>query len=150
MGLTVENDGAIDPNVEALAFAAARLQGAARLSAGLFGDELVIVERWSGAVRAYGAADGAHAPLIDVVANYLADMLPFDATVLLDLPGRVAEVRLAGDDRNRFEDRGAEYLDRVRGTYLHWARDSNTPVVDSDRPLEVVLASVTAILGLHD
>ncbi len=71
-----------------------------------------------------------------------------DLTVLLDMPAAAALRRLEGP-ADRMESRGEAYLEAVRGAYLQQLPKASdrTLVVDADRPLESVTASLEAALA---
>lgn len=127
-------DRYLDPAAEALAFASARLNGLRRAVLSCEAEDaetLVVLERWSGAVVAYGLESGVSSTVLGISERLLDDCADVNLTVLLDTPGLVAHGRLeCQSDRNRFETRGAEYLERVRIQYMRWAEARGVQVVD--------------------
>lgn len=125
-------------DAETLAFASARLHTAGALAPARCPPpmEMIILERWAGAVVAYGTVAGASPFLLRVLEAALTGALPVDVTVLLDTPGEVAEARVTRlGDRNRFETQGPGYLERVRRQYLAWDRSGRSPSsTDSKTP----------------
>lgn len=137
----IMNTPDLDVIAETLAFASARLHSAANLlpSGADESADLVIAERWAGAVVAYGAAAGTEPPLLHVLESLLTASARIDRTVLVDVPGAVAAARLARQtDRNRFETAGAEYLEDVRQNYLAWSNARSVALVDGMWPSDTV------------
>ncbi|OLE27414.1 MAG: hypothetical protein AUG49_05365 [Catenulispora sp. 13_1_20CM_3_70_7] len=124
--------GDLDVDAEALAFGSARLHAAVLLRpAAESTGELIVLERWAGALMAYGAAVGTSPVLLHTLESALVDALPIHHTFVVDVTGRTADERLlAQKNTNRFEVQGACYLEQVRQEYLRWARRHDVPVVD--------------------
>jgi dTMP kinase len=92
---------------------------------------LVILERWAGAIVAYGRAAGTSEQILAALEMALTTALPHCKSFLIDVPGVVAADRLrATNDPNKFETRGHEYLDQVGREYRRWASDRNVRVID--------------------
>jgi thymidylate kinase len=122
--------GALPADAETLAFASARLHTASTLTYPS-PNELIVLERWAGAVIAYGTVAGASPFLLRALESSLAGALPVDLTILLDVPGTVAATRLAAlADQNRFETQGAGYLEKVRRQYRAWASIRHVPIIN--------------------
>ncbi len=122
---------------EALAFAAARWDGLVALEANLDPSRLYVIERWAGAVEAYGLADRCSPSVISVLEDLLWSRASF-STVLVDVTGETADGRLRRmSGLNRFETRGSPYLETVRGFYLQWAQRRDVPIVSADVHAEV-------------
>jgi thymidylate kinase len=137
----------LDVDAESLAFVSARLHGVSQLE-GRGRRDLIIFERWSGAVVAYGTAVAASPDLLDTLEGLLASALAVDFTYLVDVPGAVAARRLSEQtDTNRFETSGPEYLERVRQEYLKWAHERQVPVVSGMLPGPELSAKVADIVG---
>jgi thymidylate kinase len=136
-------------DAEALAFTSARLHTAARLSRPTPGD-LVLVERWAGAVVAYGAAAGTNSALLGELEATLSTALRADCTLLLDLPAAVACGRLtSAPSLNRFETAGTGYLERVRLQYQIWAAASKATILDATMsPQHLASAAIGVITPL--
>jgi thymidylate kinase len=109
---------------------------------------MIILERWAGAVVAYGTVAGASPFLLRALEAALAGALPVDVTVVLDTPGHVAEARVARlGGRNRFETRGPGYLERVRRQYLAWASMRQIPVINGQQDPAVVAGQVSDLIS---
>jgi thymidylate kinase len=138
----IMNATELDVDAESCAFVSARLHGAAQLrrAAEAGQNDLIVLERWSGAVVAYGTAVAVSPRLLDALESVLAAALPVDRTFLVDVPGAVAARRLAEQtDTNRFEARAPEYLEQarleqVRQEYLSWANARGIPVISGMLP----------------
>src|SRR6266542_2840039 len=103
----------ISGDTETLAFAAARLQSTRTLRCvGRQPADLLIVERWTAALIAYGAVAEANQTLLSAIRDVLDAALPIEGTAYLDVPGTVAQHRLARQtEHNRFETLGSGYLE---------------------------------------
>ncbi|MFI0354261.1 dTMP kinase [Actinomadura sp. 9N407] len=140
---------ALTADAETLAFASARLHTAAVLAADRCppAHQLIVLERWAGAVTAYGTVAGASPFLLRALEGALAGALPVDVPVLLDVPGDVAEERLRGlGTRNRFETQGPGYLERVRRHYLTWASIRQVPVINGQQATLTAAEQVTGLI----
>jgi dTMP kinase len=134
---------------ETLAFASARLHTAGILAPARCppAGEMIILERWAGAVVAYGTVAGASPFLLRALEAALTGALPADVTVLLDAPGEIAEARVTRlGDRNRFETQGAGYLERVRRQYLAWASIRQIPVINGLQDPATVARQVSELI----
>jgi thymidylate kinase len=158
----------VDAAAEALAFAAARIDGmagflatgtvpaAAPTSSGTLsmapaqaGEQLLVVERWAGAVWAYGRADQCDQAATDLVEALLWRQLQLP-TVLVDTAGEAAHNRLSGTtDLNKFETRGVAYLDSVAAYYREWAARRDVAIVDGTDDLDELRYRAVALLDLH-
>ncbi len=137
-------------DAETLAFVSARLHGASVLdrSIGTTAQDLLILERWQGAVVAYGRVAGTNPFLLRSLEAVLTGALPIDQTFLIDIPGAIAARRLARQgDPNRFETSGSAYLERVRRQYLTWAGPRHTPVLDGTRPPGRLTAELFSLIN---
>ncbi|MBO2461761.1 dTMP kinase [Actinomadura violacea] len=138
-------------DAETLAFASARLHTATALAGQRCppARELVVLERWAGAVVAYGTVAGSSPFLLRALEAALAGALPVDVTVLVDVPGEVAAARLTqqtSTQANRFETRGSAYLERVRRQYLAWASLRQVPVINGLQDLHTIAGHVTRLI----
>jgi thymidylate kinase len=127
----------LNPLAETLAFASARVHGLSRLrqETGDRTRHLCILERWSGAVTAYGQAAGIPAHILRTVSDLLQAAAEGIPQILVDTPGTIADARLATQpDLNRFETQGPNYLEKVRKAYLRWAGDCGARVVSGTDP----------------
>lgn len=134
------------PDADALLFAALRVSGIRDIVASVPSDHdaIVILERWSLALAAYGAVDGARSGLIDELGLVLSSVAQIDHTILLDVPGEVAHARLQQTaSRNRFEARGVEYLEEIATVYRRLAAKlPGISVVDASASVEATLRGV--------
>jgi thymidylate kinase len=129
---TIMQESALDAAAETLAFVSARLHACPqiRLQEVEAANKLIILERWAGAVVAYGRADGTDEAILLALEAALSGSLPVRNTFVLDVPGVVAAERLrAVSAANKFETRGHSYLDKVGRQYRRWAEDRNVPVL---------------------
>ena len=133
--------GEIDPLAEALLFLAARRELLTRevLPAQARG-ETVICERFHPSTICYqGAGMGVGMDKVEELARLTTPEVQPHLVVLLDLAADRALARFAGTGRDRLEDRGGPYLERVRQGFLELAaREKNMVVVDADRPVAQV------------
>lgn len=125
------------PDDDAVSIAALRLLGAKQLldRAQTEACDVLVLERWSLAISAYGAADGATPGLISELRQALERLISPDITIVLDLPGTIANERLsAAGERNRFEQRGSQFLERIAYWYrISAARSCRTVLIDAAR-----------------
>jgi thymidylate kinase len=137
-------------DAETLAFVSARLDGATALD-GVAHDGLLVLERWGGAVVAYGSVAGSNPFLLNSLESVLAGALPVDLTILIDVPGTVAASRLASMEEaaNRFETIGPDYLEHVRRSYLAWATMRHVPVIAGTDPTEQQLHTIRDLITLR-
>ncbi len=142
----VMTTGDLPPDAEALAFVSARLHAATTLRNSAFAGMLVM-ERWAGAVAAYGAAAGTSPDLLQWLEGALTAALPIACTLLLDAPANVVAGRLARLARlNRFESQGSGYLEAVRREYLGWATAQNVPILDATTPPAILADKAFSIV----
>ena len=113
-------------------------------------ETLIVLERWAGAVIAYGAVAGTNPFLLRARESVLVAALPVDHTILLDVPGTLAAARLAElPGTNRFETIGSDYLERVRRQYRAWASMRHIPVLNGRLPTKDLAAQITDLLGAN-
>ena len=111
----------LNPDAETLAFASARLHAASMVAPGA--NDLIVLERWAGAVVAYGTVSGTDPELLASLESILLSSMAINHTVVVDVSGQTATQRLSiQSGRNRFEMNGPDYLENVRRCYLDWAR----------------------------
>jgi dTMP kinase len=142
-------------DLDAVLFAALRTEGVRQIIKEVGADSatIVLLERWSLALAAYGAADGARRQLISELRTVLQEAITVDLTVLLDINGYIASDRLASvRESNRFEMRGPVYLDDVARFYRHFARqEARTEIIDGAGELarvgERLLGAIASISG---
>jgi dTMP kinase len=135
--------GSVDPHVDALLFAADRIEHYKReVEPKVKEGYLVISERYVESSIAYQGAAGVP---IDFI-KYINKLVPRpDLTVILDVDPEVAEARI----RRRGHVEKYEYvqfLRRVREIYLARAAEEGHPVVDASRSPEEVAADVAEII----
>lgn len=139
------------PDYDSVLFAALRTEGAMAIQEVLREEPLTIVllQRYSLALEAYGAADGASVSLVSELRKLLRNTLPVDMTVLLDIGGSVAFERIArGAGKNRFEARGPSYLESVARNYRHFAAaDGDVVLIDASVDVVTVLERVWTALA---
>jgi dTMP kinase len=140
------------PNLDAMLFASLRTEGAETLLRSISSPSstTVVLERWSLALAAFGATDGADPHLLKELRRMLSETLEVNLTILLDITGKVAMERIQKKpERNRFEERGEEYLERLAASYRDIAkREANTTIVDSSGELRRTFALVRTIVEL--
>jgi thymidylate kinase len=122
----------LEATAETLAFASARMHACRviRAQGSEAANKLVILERWVGAVVAYGRVAGTDEAILLALEASLGASLPMRGTFVLDVPGAVAAARLGTTSGpNKFETRGDAYLDAVGKQYGRWAEDRNVPVL---------------------
>jgi dTMP kinase len=135
--------GSVDPHVDALLFAADRIEHYRReIEPKLRENFLVVTERYIESSIAYQGAAGVSIEFI----KYVNSLVPRpDLTIILDVDPEIAIARIArrsGGDK--FED--AAFLRRVRKIYLQRAAEEGYPVVDASRPPDVVARDVINII----
>jgi len=135
--------GSVDPHVDALLFAADRIEHYRReIEPKLRENFLVITERYIESSIAYQGAAGVP---IDFIL-YINSLVPKpDLTVILDVDPQIAVERIARRGGvEKFEH--ATFLRRVREIYLRRAEEEGYPVVDASRPPDVVARDVIDII----
>ncbi len=135
--------GSSDPHVDALLFAADRIEHYRReVKPKLMEGFLVVTERYVESSVAYQGAAGVP---IDFIL-YINSLVPKpNLTVILDVDPQIAVERIARRGRgDKFED--AAFLRRVREIYLRRAAEEGYPVVDASRPPEAVAREVAEII----
>jgi dTMP kinase len=153
--LDAENGG-MTRETEALLYAAARAQFASEVvRPALERGKIVLSDRFVDSSLAYQGYGRGLEPEILKKVNFLATGgLRPDLTVLLDLPAATALGRLDVDRRDRLEQEGADFYERVRRGYQHLAAADpwRYLVLAADREVNVLAAAildrVEAVLGL--
>lgn len=141
--LLLDPDAHIAPRAELLLFSAARAQLADEvIRPALDAGRLVVADRFYDSTTAY---QGAGRGLAD--AGWLADFHAFvtgglmpDRTYLVDVPLGVAAARRSAE-RDRMEEAGDDFFERVRSAYLALAKREPDRVV--------VLDGTRAVADLH-
>lgn len=135
--------GSSDPHVDALLFAADRIEHyRGEVKPKLMEGFLVVTERYVESSMAYQGAAGVP---IDFI-KYINSLVPKpDLTVILDVDPQIAVERISRrGGAEKFEH--AVYLRRVREIYLQRAAEEGHPVVDASRPPEAVAREVAEII----
>ena len=146
--ILLDRDGPpIGLRAEMLLYAASRAQLVeAIIRPALEAGRVVVSDRFLLANVAYqGNAGGLDPTLVrEVSLAATGDLLP-DLTLLLDLPGELARARV-GRARDRMEDRGADYHDRVRAGFLEAARadPDSIRVIDASGDPDAVFRQIQA------
>lgn len=120
-GLLLDTGGELEPETEALLFAAARRQLVAeQVRPALAAGEVVVCERFDPSTFAYqGVAAGVdEEALLALLGAWAAPLRP-DRVVVLDLDPAEAATRRDGEP-DRIEARGLEYQRRVAGGYRRY------------------------------
>ena len=135
--------GSSDPHVDALLFAADRIEHYRReVKPKLMEGFLVVTERCVESSIAYQGAAGVP---IDFI-KYINSLVPRpDLTVILDVDPQIAIARIARrGEVEKYEH--VPFLRRVREIYLRRAAEEGYPVVDASRPPEAVAREVAEII----
>ncbi len=135
--------GSIDPHVDALLFAADRIEHYRReIEPKLRENFLVVTERYIESSIAYQGAAGVSIEFI----KYVNSLVPRpDLTIILDVDPEIAIARIARRGGiEKFEH--VSFLRRVREIYLRRAEEEGYPVVDASRPPDVVAREVADII----
>jgi dTMP kinase len=135
--------GSIDPHVDALLFAADRIEHYRReIEPKLRENFLVVTERYIESSIAYQGAAGVSIEFI----KYVNSLVPRpDLTIILDVDPEIAIARIARRGGiEKFEH--VSFLRRVREIYLKRAEEEGYPVVDASRPPDVVAREVANII----
>jgi dTMP kinase len=135
--------GSIDPHVDALLFAADRIEHYRReIEPKLRENFLVITERYVESSIAYQGAAGVSIEFV----KYVNSLVPRpDLTIILDVDPEIAVARIARRGGvEKFEH--VSFLRRVREIYLKRAQEQGYPVVDASRPPDVVAREVANII----
>ena len=111
----------------------------------------VLSDRFTDATYAYqGGGRGLDVGRIAELEQLVQGELRPDLTLLLDLPVDTGLARAAGraEAPDRFESEAAAFFERVRAAYRERAarEPQRIRVVDADRPLEAVTASLAEVL----
>ncbi len=140
----------IDPRAELLLMLADRAQHVAEVvRPALARGAVVVSDRFTPSTLAYqGVARGLGVDEVEQLSAWSTGGLQPDLVVVLDLPGEVAESRVAVD-RDRFERAGSEFHARVRAAYRDLAAERGWSLVDaSGSPDDVAARVLDAIASL--
>lgn len=139
--------GSVDARAEALLMAADRAQHVARVvRPNLDAGRHVVTDRFAGSSLAYqGFGRGLPLDEVEHLSRWAAAGTWPDLVVLIDVPVDVATRRL-GADRDRFEQAGTEFHERVRAGFLRLAAadPEGWVVVDGTGSIDEVAARVRA------
>jgi dTMP kinase len=140
----------VAPDAELLLMFAARAQHLAeQIKPALARGDWVLCDRFTDATYAYqGGGRGVDATRIATLEHLVQGALQPDLTLYLDIDPLVAEARLEGRDRDRFEREQAAFFARVRAVYLERAaRFARFRVIDAGATLDEVQGSIAAALA---
>jgi dTMP kinase len=139
------------PDTEALIMFAARREHIEQvIRPALERGEVVISDRFTDASFAYQCGGrGLDTSRLEVLEAWVQAGLQPDLTLLFDIPGEVAQARLAGArEPDRFEREKLDFHAKVRAAYL--ARAQQHPgrirVIDGSRSMEQVHSQLASIL----
>lgn len=146
----VDPDFEHNPELDTVLFAGLRAEGALHLLNKIreHPSVILVLERWSLALAAYGIADSARPELIRELRRVLDSAFFIDVTLIFDVPGALAFDRLSSlPKKNRFELRGKEYLGAVARAYREAGeREARTAVVDASASRGVVDEQIQNVL----
>lgn len=139
------------PETEALLMFAARKEHLVRLiEPALARGAIVISDRFADASFAYQCGGrGVDFEKMERLEQWVQGALQPDITLLFDVPVEVSLKRLQGArSPDKFEQEGAEFFGRIREAYLRRAArfPDRFRIIDSDRPLEAVVATLDDVL----
>jgi dTMP kinase len=146
--LLLETEGAsVGARAEALLMAADRAQHVSEVVLpALDGGSWVVTDRFSPSTLAYqGFGRGLGLVELEGLIDWATGGLAPDLTVLLDVPVEVAATRRP-PDRDRFEQEGRAFLERVAAGYRELAAEAASPwlVVDGTGEVEEIATAVWA------
>ena len=129
--------------VDALLFAADRVEHCVEIKSYLDKGYIVISDRYVESSRAYQVAEGLPPDWVDLINRYA---ITPDLNIILDVEPRIALKRKFGRDigDEKFEE--LEFLTRVREIMLKNARLRNYPIVDTNKSIEEVHRSLREII----
>jgi dTMP kinase len=143
---------AMHPDTEALIMFAARREHIEQvIQPALARGEVVISDRFTDASFAYQCGGrGLDTARLEILEEWVHAGLQPDLTLLFDIPGDVAQARLAGARQpDRFEREKLDFHARVRAAYLARAErhSGRIRIIDGSQPLPAVRDQLRAILG---
>nr|MDO8079877.1 dTMP kinase [Candidatus Freyarchaeota archaeon] len=125
--------GGGSPAVHSLLFAADRVEHIEKVIKPLINEGVIVIsDRYVESSIAYQAAEGLEVEWIETINRFAIEP---DLTILLDIDPEVALARKK-EVRDRFEN--VDFLKEVRRIYLERARAKEYPVIETNRPLEIV------------
>jgi dTMP kinase len=142
---------AMHPDTEALLMFAARREHIERvIHPVLAKGDIVISDRFTDASFAYQCGGrGLDTARLEQLETWVQGTLQPDLTLLFDVPGEVAQARLAtARAPDRFEQEKLDFHARVRAAYLDRARryPARMRVIDGNQPLAEVRAAVLDVV----
>ena len=142
-----------NPELDTVLFAGLRAEGAQHILQAIkkHPSVILVLERWSLALAAYGVVDSTSSQLIQELRRVLDALLPIDITLVFDLGGEIAYKRIGSvGKKNRFELRGAEYLSSVARAYREFGeREARTSIIDASASQEEVGEQIQTVLASH-
>lgn len=140
----------LDTTAEMLLYMASRAELVAEVvRPALAADKVVLADRYLLANVVYqGYGGGLAAEDVWQVGRIATQGLQPDLTLILDIDPEVAQVRM-GNQPDRLESRGIEYMRRVRDGFLKEADklDGQTAILDASQPVESIQTQVQAIVS---
>jgi len=134
--------GGSHPAIDALLFAADRIEHTERIKNMLEEGFFVVSDRYVESSIAYQTAEGLD---LDWVIEVNKFAIKPDVTIILDLPEDVALERLKGRSyKEKFERR--EFLKKVREIYLRRAKENGYFIIDSTKSLSEVQREIREII----
>ena len=113
----------------------------------------VVSDRFTDATFAYqGGGRGVPFADIETLENWVQGSLRPDLTLILDVPLEVSMERInRSREKDRFEQKQANFFTRVRAAYLQRAQAApqHYAIIDSNRELAEVQAEIETILQQH-
>ncbi|MDD5364739.1 MAG: dTMP kinase [Gallionellaceae bacterium] len=142
---------AMHPETEALIMFAARREHVEQvIHPALARGEVVISDRFTDASFAYQCGGrGLPEARLEILENWVHGDLQPDLTLLFDVPGEIAQARLAAArEPDRFERERMDFHSRVREAYLRRAMryPNRIRVIDGSRTLDEVRAQLAVTL----
>lgn len=139
-------------SAETLLVFAARAEHLAKvICPALAAGQWVLCDRFTDATYAYqGGGRGLSPTKIAVLEHWVQEGLQPDLVLVFDLPVVVGLERAGRRGAmDRFEQEGANFLERVRAAYLERARHQpdRYRIIDANNPLETVKSQVDAVLS---
>jgi dTMP kinase len=141
------------PLAEALLFYAARADHiAAVIRPAIEAGRWVICDRFSDSTRVYqGAAGALPNASIETLETLVVGRMPPDLTIVLDLPAEtgLARARARSSTADGYENRGADYHERLRTGFVELARNNPDRVrlVDGNADRDTIAGHVRAAVA---
>jgi dTMP kinase len=143
-------DAELDARAELLLLLADRAQHVAEvIRPALERGAVVVCDRYTPSSLAYqGIARGLGVDAVERMSAWAEDGVTPDVVIVLDLPGDVAESRVAAE-RDRFEQAGVEFHERVRDAYRRLAAERGWTLVDASGTSDAVAERMLAAVAAH-